>query len=420
MTLLSGDTRLSDLPAILNPGIDMLTGTPWVNAQAYGAVGDNSTDATEELQAAIDAARTIGGPASIYLPSGIYLISDTLTLNDDGFPAGQGIRFIGAGTSNPDPGASRPQSVIRGNFSGPLIKRDSATGEGGFSFEHLGFRNTHVTGEGISLTDIQGSSGVSNCWFQTNKGISLLNNTFNANIRNSTFQPGTAGQEVGSWGIYTNGHTVISGVDAAGFDHALRISGPGNTISGARIETSRTGIMLGQDENGDTSSCDRASVHGISMEANDTGINIHTGSSVHIAGVGIHGSANSPSVGSLVGIQTGETYSTTLIGINESGTHSDKFFKQMSGSHNMTLLSVWSTGDWTVSSSNDHIVILNCVGGAGCVNRVELPVIATASLPAAGTANDGQAVIEDAGAGDRNLIVYAGGERFRIDGGSTF
>jgi hypothetical protein len=29
-------------------------------------------------------------------------------------------------------------------------------------------------------------------------------------------------------------------------------------------------------------------------------------------------------------------------------------------------------------------------------------------------------VIEDAGAGDRNLIVYAGGQRFRIDGGAAF
>jgi len=47
-------------------------------------------------------------------------------------------------------------------------------------------------------------------------------------------------------------------------------------------------------------------------------------------------------------------------------------------------------------------------------------VIATASLPAAGTAMNGTILIEDAGAGDRNLIIYAGGERFRIDGGTNF
>lgn len=47
-------------------------------------------------------------------------------------------------------------------------------------------------------------------------------------------------------------------------------------------------------------------------------------------------------------------------------------------------------------------------------------VIATASLPAEGTAQNGRLVIEDAGTGDRNLIIYAGGQRFRIDGGAGF
>jgi len=47
-------------------------------------------------------------------------------------------------------------------------------------------------------------------------------------------------------------------------------------------------------------------------------------------------------------------------------------------------------------------------------------VVLTADLPAASTDMDGRIIIEDGGAGDRNLIVYAGGQRFRIDGGSTF
>lgn len=47
------------------------------------------------------------------------------------------------------------------------------------------------------------------------------------------------------------------------------------------------------------------------------------------------------------------------------------------------------------------------------------PVVATASLPAAGAAQNGLILIEDAGAGDRNLIVYGGTQRFRIDGGAA-
>ena len=46
-------------------------------------------------------------------------------------------------------------------------------------------------------------------------------------------------------------------------------------------------------------------------------------------------------------------------------------------------------------------------------------VIATADLPAADASQDGKIIIEDAGAGDRNLIIYAGGQRFRIDGGAA-
>ena len=52
--------------------------------------------------------------------------------------------------------------------------------------------------------------------------------------------------------------------------------------------------------------------------------------------------------------------------------------------------------------------------------RVFNEVVATGSLPAAAAARDGTILIEDAAAGDRNLIIYAGGQRFRIDGGTNF
>lgn len=54
--------------------------------------------------------------------------------------------------------------------------------------------------------------------------------------------------------------------------------------------------------------------------------------------------------------------------------------------------------------------------GAGTVPH---DVVATADLPTGATAQNGRILIEDAGAGDRNIILYAGGERFRIDGGAA-
>jgi hypothetical protein len=51
---------------------------------------------------------------------------------------------------------------------------------------------------------------------------------------------------------------------------------------------------------------------------------------------------------------------------------------------------------------------------------IDTRIVATASLPAAAAAMDGHVLIEDAAVGDRNLIIYAGGQRFRIDGGAAF
>lgn len=47
-------------------------------------------------------------------------------------------------------------------------------------------------------------------------------------------------------------------------------------------------------------------------------------------------------------------------------------------------------------------------------------VVPTASLPSGGSAQDGKVLIEDAGAGVFNLVLYANGSRFRRDGWVAF
>jgi hypothetical protein len=63
--------------------------------------------------------------------------------------------------------------------------------------------------------------------------------------------------------------------------------------------------------------------------------------------------------------------------------------------------------------------VLSILGRAVASGGVDTRIVATASLPAASATMNGHILIEDAGAGDRNLIIYAGGERFRIDGGAN-
>ncbi|NKE69904.1 hypothetical protein [Candidatus Manganitrophus noduliformans] len=85
---------------------------------------------------------------------------------------------------------------------------------------------------------------------------------------------------------------------------------------------------------------------------------------------------------------------------------------------------------WTIDSDGNlelnetaiglRLEIEKTTGRVKIQNKLHIPVVATGSLPAAGAAEDGSVLIEDAGAGDRNIIFYAGGQRFRIDGGSPF
>ena len=58
-------------------------GDSWVSAAAFGAKPDGETDATAAIQAAVDSGRgSVGAKrrATVYLPSGDYVVSDTIVL----------------------------------------------------------------------------------------------------------------------------------------------------------------------------------------------------------------------------------------------------------------------------------------------------------------------------------------------------
>ena len=58
-------------------------GRSWVSVAAFGAKRDGKSDATAAIQAAVDSRRgTVGAKrrATVYLPPGVYLVSDTILL----------------------------------------------------------------------------------------------------------------------------------------------------------------------------------------------------------------------------------------------------------------------------------------------------------------------------------------------------
>jgi hypothetical protein len=89
------------------------------------------------------------------------------------------------------------------------------------------------------------------------------------------------------------------------------------------------------------------------------------------------------------------------------------------GANGESVLEVWGGSDASAPVKRFFVTFDGRVKVPN-TGKLHLPVVATANLPAAGADEDGSLLIEDNGTGDRNLILYAGGQRFRIDGGAAF
>ncbi len=110
----------------------------------YGAAGDGDgagagTDDTAAIQAAIDAARDVGG-GIVIIPDGIYLTSSTLTLYD-------GVRLLGTGDSYNGTGGNGTGTVLNITGNAPGITVNGATGYG-FEIAHM-----HILGDGDAVQD---------------------------------------------------------------------------------------------------------------------------------------------------------------------------------------------------------------------------------------------------------------------------
>src|SRR3989449_11190513 len=69
---------LASLPAPFTSDLpDLPARDKWVNIRSLGAKGDGISDDTEVFR------RAIAGHRSIYIPSGYYVVTDTLTLKSD-------------------------------------------------------------------------------------------------------------------------------------------------------------------------------------------------------------------------------------------------------------------------------------------------------------------------------------------------
>lgn len=109
--------------------------TPVVNVRAYGAVGDNVTDDSGAIQAAITAAQALQGGGVVYIPAGTYKVATGLTING-------AVKLFGAGgVSDIDGGfGSAPQTLLNYTGSGIALSLQGVPGVGG----DQGIKNIHL------------------------------------------------------------------------------------------------------------------------------------------------------------------------------------------------------------------------------------------------------------------------------------
>lgn len=382
-----------------------------VNVKSFGAVGDNVTNDTAAIQAAIDTASAPAGTGIVFFPPGNYHLNSKLTLQGDAVTLTGGARGLG-GVAGDTPGAQ-----IVGTFTGPLIER-VVFGNGQVIIEDLSLYNAHATGIVLSLSGMQAPSGIFRCDIIGWKGIEWGANTFGVLLENLHINRSGIGTLSTSIGMSLNGHMAATAIDVGGYGVGVNIaedsSVKGSTLVGFRIENCIEGIHIGP------LGGQGLLIGGMSTEANDTDIHVHGGGGFTIAGASLMGTPASPAGGSIDGILIDSCSNAVFSGINQQGSYSNSFIKitnQALGlQDDLVFIGSGGLSGWDIETLSPTYTLIGCTGTDDVVRA---PVIATASLPAAAAREDGRIVVEDGGAGNRNLVIYGGAQRFRIDGGAA-
>lgn len=212
-------------------------------------------------------------PGVIYFPQGTYKITAPIEFNH---PGELTIVFEGCGAG----------SHITGNFAGSLLERSMTSITGGIKvIRNLKLTNSNAAGTGIELRGCVGSTSVENCYIDAWRGI-VCNSGNSWLIQNCKliWHNNTAG----SIGIFASNGVAVINCDIQSYEHGIRHGDTGAVglqVIGGRYEVNTVGILLGQDEDGVSSQSSAFLLTGLSMEANDTHINLYNAAAGMIAGV---------------------------------------------------------------------------------------------------------------------------------------
>jgi hypothetical protein len=423
---------------------------------AGGAVGDGTTDDTVAVQAAIDVVS--GGtsgvpPVPVFFPPGTYRITSTLQMTRRG-----GI-LKGAGVGNPTNYSSQPGkgSTLRwdGAAAGVMINVQDSKYLG---FEDILFQGnkTNVPAALIYFENAGGSAGtnenlfIRRCHFGSypwtnptttggtaaTRGIRFggtNGNNDQFHIEDCQFDDCATGIAIDNsqsiWGLLTNVgflRCTTAGLDTSASITATNLTGGSNAID-MKIQSTARVVVNGYWTEGATQA---AVLTGQGALMVDGGL---VENNANMAGLNTFDHQS-------CGAATGNLSLRNVHLLANALTHPKIKVRGVASGTGRGVVSIvgcngWNFADYDIANvngdpldvfiassgiSNGTFVYRTFTGTQSLVAYSQQPVVATASLPAAAAVMDGTILIEDNGTGDRNLIIYAGGQRFRIDGGAAF
>jgi hypothetical protein len=209
----------------------------------------------------------------IYFPMGAYRITSPIIFGRD---EKVGIAFLG-----------EPGTEIVGNFNGFLLKgRQIDKRSGRHSVENLRLHNRHLRGGGIAFRDCLGGQ-VRNCSVSAWRGIEGFE--MRSPLLVDTCSIIAPEQDASSVGIMAGSATTVISTHVSGYGHGIRHHNEGLVVYGGHFEVNRSGIVLGLDENRKVFNSSGFDISGLSMEANQTGIDVEHGTGGRISGLSIGG-----------------------------------------------------------------------------------------------------------------------------------
>ncbi|AQQ70717.1 parallel beta-helix repeat-containing protein [Limihaloglobus sulfuriphilus] len=185
----------------------------YFNVKDYGAFGDGEADDTAAIQAAVDAAyNSYGKSGTVYMPRGVYVITDTITLYNcisilgDGHDDSPGGSVIKAG-------ASLPSMIRTAKLNGHHLNIENLTFDGGedtgwtigWVLDLQDFLGSRVAG--IKIHNVSGG-GIYSRWTENYAG-SWVNWFVNSQIQISG---NYYALRLGSSDSYVNGLVVTGGM----------------------------------------------------------------------------------------------------------------------------------------------------------------------------------------------------------------